>query len=141
VEQVPQDRPTRSESSLTTGTRPRSNLRSAGLRVPDPQFSTRSTGNRAASTLIPLAGAGHPPEPQIDAVERPAQRRGVEQLRWARCPDHDQLHLLHPADVTIATVRGYTRALCGQQVMADGLMINNIATGALCMACVVAASS
>jgi hypothetical protein len=141
VEQVPHDHRAQSESSLTPGTRPRGNLHSAALPVPDPQFSTRNMGNRLPSSPVPLGGAGRPSGRQIDRIERQQRRPDVEQLRWARCPDHDQLHLLHPADVTIATVRGYTRALCGQQIVADGLTINTIASGALCMACVVAAAS
>jgi hypothetical protein len=140
VEQVPHDHQARSEPNSTASTRPRG-LQSAALRVPDPRFSTRTTGNSPLSSTVPLAGARHPSGAGIDQRERQERRPDVEQLRWARCPDHDQLHLLHPADVTIATVRGYARALCGQQVAADGLTINSIAYGALCMACVVAAAS
>lgn len=140
MEQVPHDRQVRSESSLTTGT-PRGTPRSTDLRVPDPRFSTRKLGNHSPSSIAPLADTAQPPCPQVDQIERQAQRPGVEQLRWARCPDHGQLHLLHPADVTLARVRGYARALCGQQIIAEGLTINSIATGALCMGCVVAAGS
>ncbi|MDQ3904922.1 MAG: hypothetical protein M3300_05620 [Actinomycetota bacterium] len=141
MEQVPHDRQARSDSSLTTGTPPRGIPRSTELRVPDPRFSLSKLGNRPPSNTAPRADPGQPPCPQADEIERHARRPGMEQLRWARCPDQGQLHLLHPADVTLARVRGYARALCGQQIIAEGLTINSIASGALCMGCVVAAGS
>ncbi len=141
MDQPPHDRQARAEPALTASTRAYGNQHSAGLRVPDPQFSTRKTGNHPTGSSAPRARAGYPSSPRIGQIESQVQRPGLEQLRWARCSHHDQLHLLHPADVTIATVRGYARALCGQQIVADGLTINSITSGELCMACVVAAAS
>ncbi|MDQ2882246.1 MAG: hypothetical protein M3Y48_13795 [Actinomycetota bacterium] len=65
----------------------------------------------------------------------------VEQLRWARCPDGGHLHLLQPAGVNLAAASGHAQALCGHRIPAQGLTINGVPSGALCMACVMGATS
>ncbi|HJT05180.1 MAG TPA: hypothetical protein VJ757_16375 [Pseudonocardiaceae bacterium] len=69
------------------------------------------------------------------------QRPSVEQLRWARCPDDGQLHLVQPGAVALAAASGYAQAFCGLQIVAENLTIDSVASGALCMACVIAATS
>jgi hypothetical protein len=114
VHNAPQDRLVRSQPG-----------RAGGLQVPEPRF--------------PRTAARQPKSPAPGAAAQLA-RPGVEQLRWARCPDHGQLHLVEPAAVSLAVTRGYAPALCGCQIVAEGLTINGVPYGALCMACVLAAT-
>lgn len=117
MDHAPQDR---GQSQLTA------------LRVPDPHFSrTVLAGERPA-------GAGTKPAPA--SADRP-EPSPVEQLRWARCPDDDRLHLVQPVDATLATVRGHAQTVCGHRIPAAGLTITSVASGALCMACVITATS
>jgi hypothetical protein len=128
VEQPRRDCRVRSESSLATDVRLR------GLRVPDPQFPSKGAASPQPSSHVPFPAAAIRTDHE---VEQPS----VEQLRWARCPNDGQLHLVQPADVTLAAARGYAPAFCGHQIGAEGLTINSVASGALCMACVMAATS
>jgi hypothetical protein len=128
VEQPRQDCRVRSESSLAPDVRLR------GLRVPDPQFPSKGAASLQPASHVPFPAAAIRTDPE---VEQPS----AEQLRWARCPDDGQLHLVQPADVTLAAARGYAPAFCGHQIVAEGLTINSVASGALCMACVMAATS
>jgi hypothetical protein len=128
VEQPRQDCRVRSESSLATEVRLR------GLQVPDPQFPSKGSAAPQPASHGPFPAAAIRTDPE---VERPS----VEQLRWARCPDDGQLHLVQPAAVTLAAASGYAQAFCGHQIVAEGLTINSVASGALCMACVMAATS
>lgn len=128
MEQPRQDCRVRSESGLATDVRLR------GLQVPDPQFPSKGAAGRQPASRVPSPAAAIQTDPED---ERPS----VEQLRWARCPDDGQLHLVQPAAVTLAAARGYAPAFCGHQIAAEGLTINSVASGALCMACVIAATS
>ena len=103
-----------------------SQVQSSGLQVPDPRFSRTAARQPEGPAPIPAAPLGRP---------------GVEQLRWARCPDHGQLHLVQPAAVGLAATQGYAEAFCGYQIAAEGLTISSAASGALCMACITAATS
>lgn len=118
----------RSESRSATEVRLR------GLRVPDPQFPSKGAAFRQPATPEPLPAAAARADPEV-------QRPSVEQLRWARCPDDGQLHLVQPGDVALAAASGYAQAFCGHQIVAEGLTINRVASGALCMACVIVATS
>ena len=128
MEQPRQDCRVRSESGLAT------DIRLRGLQVPDPQFPSKGAAVHQPASRVPSPAPAIRSEPE---VERPS----VEQLRWARCPDDGQLHLVQPADVTLAAARGYAPAFCGHQIVAEDLTINSVTSGALCMACVVAATS
>lgn len=99
---------------------------SIDLRVPEPRFPRSAAGRQHVS-----------PAWTDPAVERP----GVDQLRWARCPDLGLLHLVQPGDVTLAAAKGYAQAFCGHRIVAEGLTITGAGAGALCMACVIAATS
>lgn len=83
---------------------------------------------------LPIAGG------QADPSPRPS-RSSVEQLRWVRCPDDKHLHLLHPADEATIDAGDHAPAVCGQRISADGLTITRDPSGALCMTCVVGATS
>lgn len=115
----------------------------AGLRIPEPQFPTKTPAGRrpnhpAPSRAAPVrASVGQPGGSGDDHVGRSS----VEGLRWARCPDDGRLHLLKPAGVDLAATNGHAEALCGQCVPAQGLTINGAPSGALCMACVIGATS
>jgi len=124
VEQSRQDGRLRSESSLAT------DIGLRGLRVPDPQFPSKGAVVRQPAR--PAA---------TDRTDPEFQRPSVEQLRWARCPDDEQLHLVQPGAVALAATSGYALAFCGHQIVAEGLTIKSVASGALCMACVIAATS
>ena len=128
VEQSRQDGRVRSESS------PATDIRLRGLRVPDPQFPSKGAVFRQPARHVPFPAG-------VDRAGPEVQRPGVEQLRWARCPDDEQLHLVQPRAVAQAAASGYALAFCGHQIAAEGLTINSVASGALCMACVVAATS
>ena len=128
MEQPRHDCRVRSKSSLAPDVRLR------GLQVPDPQFPSKGAASPQPARHAPFPAAAIRTDPE---VEQPS----VEQLRWARCPDDGQLHLVQPADVILAAARGCAQALCGHQIVAEGLTINSVASGALCMACVMAATS
>jgi hypothetical protein len=101
----------------------------AGLRVPDPLFTTTIPAGRRSSCPPPLPPGGQP-DPH-----HPDEESG-RLLRWARCPDDEHLRLLRPTDVITATIRGHARALCGRYVPAGGLTLTHAPTGALCTTCV-----
>ena len=109
MEQPRQDCRVRSESGLAT------DIRLRGLQVPDPQFPSKGAAVRQPAS-VPFPAPAIRSEPE---VERPS----VEQLRWARCPDDGQLHLVQPAAVTLAAASGYAQAFCGHQIVAEGLTI------------------
>lgn len=115
--------------SVAAGARLRGSAYLLGLLIPDPQFPSKGPADRP-----PRSPAVTPPSP---ALERPS----VDQLRWARCPDHGRLHLVQPADVIPAVARGYTQTVCGHRIAAEGLTIGSVPSGALCMSCVIAATS
>lgn len=105
-----------------------------GLRIPAPQFPSRGSAHRRPRTAESCPAVDSQPSPALN-------RRGVEQLRWARCSDQGCLHLVHPADVTRAAVNGYAETVCGHRIAAEGLTISGVPSGALCMSCVIAATS
>lgn len=112
---------TRGEATVKQGP-----AHSIDLRVPEPRFPRHAADRQHVG-----------PARTDPAVERP----GVDQLRWARCPDLGLLHLVQAADVTLAAAKGYAQAFCGHQIVAEGLTITSAGAGALCMACVMAATS
>lgn len=66
--------------------------RSAVLRVPDPQFPTKTSAGRRSSRLVPPSAPGGQPAP--------TPRAGVEsgeQLPWPHCPDDERVPLLTDA--------------------------------------------
>ncbi|MGH3887430.1 MAG: hypothetical protein ACRDSZ_12835 [Pseudonocardiaceae bacterium] len=101
-------------------------LRRAGLRVPDPQFSTTIPAGRRSSCPVPLPPGG-----------QPNPRCAGGPLRWARCPHDGRLHLLQPDQIRLAAAGDHARALCGQQVPAEGLTITNGPAAALGVACMI----
>src|SRR6185312_2814492 len=68
----------------------------AAVQVPKPQFSHSASVPCQPSFAEPLPVPRDQPEPS--AVVPPARS---EQLRWARCPDDDRLHLVRPGDVPL----------------------------------------
>ena len=108
----------------------------AALRIPEPQFPTKTPAGRRPSRPTPVRAPVGQPDPS-DQAGSP----GVEQLRWARSPDDGRLHLLQPAGVDLAAANGHAQAVCGHRVPAQGLTINGVPSGALCMACVIGATS
>lgn len=115
--------------SVATDTRTCGSTYLFGLLIPDPQFPRKRPAD---------------PRPRPPAVTQPSpalERPSVDQLRWARCPDHGRLHLVQPADVTLAAARGHTRTVCGHRIVAEGLTISGVPLGALCMSCVIAVTS
>lgn len=131
------------EPDFTTDVRLPGPAGSTGLRIPEPQFASKSVlagktvADREPSTPAPAPVA----RPRVDQPAGQVERPRVEQLRWARCPESGLLHLVQPVDVTVAAARGYAPAVCGHQIVAEGLTINCVPSGALCMACVIAATS
>lgn len=104
--------------------------RPPGLRVPAPQFPTRTAARTRLSDPGSLAPpAGGEPDPGCATGES-----SVGPLRWARCPD-GRLHLLHPADAVVAATGGQAEALCGRSLPAEGLTLTHGCAGALCMTC------
>jgi hypothetical protein len=140
VHQAPQDGQLHAElrspgtASVAASARLRDSAHSIGLLVPDPLFSRKNLGSRWSSA--PASNPVPESNPQINQ-----QQASVDQLRWARCPDHGRLHLVQPADVTLAVTRGYAEAVCGHRIAAEGLTINRGPSGALCMACVIVSTS
>lgn len=108
----------------------------AGLQVPDPQFPTKIPAGRRSSTptLPPAPGGQSDPNPQTG-------NSSVGPPRWARCLEQGRLHLLRSADVIAATNQGHGRAVCGRPIPAEGLIITSGPSGALCMDCVLGATS
>jgi len=100
----------------------------AGLGVPEPRFpTTRSTAaSRPSSTLKPVAGTA--PDPVGG---------GGPAMHWMRCPTDGLLHAIAPTDIEQAVVRGYAEALCSHQLPAEGLAIQDVPSGALCLPCVI----
>jgi hypothetical protein len=136
VDQAPPDHQVRDEPQLfVDAPMPRAS-QLAALRIPEPQFPTKTPAGRRPSRPMPVRAPVVQPDPS-DRAGRP----GVEQLRWARCPDDGRLHLLQPAGVDLAAASGHAQAVCGHRVPAQGLTINGVPSGALCMACVIGATS
>ncbi len=121
----------RAEPSLATDARLPRPGHCVDLLVPDPRFPRKTLDDRRPSVTAPRPA----PRPQRQA-DPP-----INQLRWARCPDDGRLHLVQPSDVTLTATRGYAPAVCGHRIAAAGLTINSVASGALCMSCVIAATS
>ncbi len=140
VHQAPQDGRHQAEprsqgsASVAAGARLRDPAHSLGLLVPDPLFPRKNPGGRrqGAPASRPVAESN----PQINQ-----QQPSVDQLRWARCPDQGRLHLVQPADITLTAARGYAPAVCGHPIAAEGLTINGVPSGTLCMTCVIVATS
>lgn len=104
--------------------------RPSGLRVPAPQFPTRTAGRKRLSGPGPLA----PPAVSEPDAGCAAGESSVGPLRWARCPD-GRLHLLQPADVVVAATGGQAEALCGRSLPAEGLTLTHGSAEALCLTC------
>lgn len=105
---------------------------SAGLRIPDPQFPTNTPAGRRSSGPTPHAAPGGQPDPSSGA-----KGSGIEQLRWARCPDETSRHLMPPGDVLLTDAEGHAQVLCGQRVSAEGRTFDSGVSGALCLTCVI----
>jgi hypothetical protein len=135
VDQAPPGHQIRDEPQLFADAPMRGASQLAALRIPEPQFPTK-TAVRRPSRPTPVRA----PVDQRDISDR-AGRPGVDQLRWARCPEDGRLHLLQPAGVDLAAASGHAEAVCGHRVPAQGLTINGVPAGALCMACVIGATS
>jgi hypothetical protein len=101
---------------------------SAGLWVPEPRFpTTRPTAtSRPSSTLKPAAGTA--PDPV---------RGSGPAMHWMRCSTDGLLHAIAPTDSEQAVARGYAEALCGHQLPAEDLAIQDAPSGALCLPCVI----
>jgi hypothetical protein len=136
VDQAPPGCQIRDEPQLFADAPMRRASQLAALRIPEPQFPTKTPAGRQPSPPTPV----RVPVGQPDRSEQ-AGRPGVDQLRWARCPDDGRLHLLQPAGVDLAAASGHGQAVCGHRVPAQGLTINGVPSGALCMACVIGATS
>jgi hypothetical protein len=136
VDHAPPDCQIRDEAQLFADAPMRRPSQLATLRIPEPQFPTRTPAGRRPSRPVPVRASAGQPDPS-DRAGRP----GVEQLRWARCPDDGRLHLLQPVGVDLAAASGHAQAVCGHRVPAQGLTINGVPSGALCMACVIGATS
>jgi len=138
VNQAPPDGEIRSEPQLFAVVPPHHASHLAGLRLPEPQFPTKTPAGRRPN---PPAPVGAPVGRPIGSGGDQVGTSSVEGLRWALCPDDGCLHLLKPAGVDLAATSGHAEALCGQRVPAQGLTINGAPSGALCMACVIGAAS
>jgi len=136
VDKVPQDCEIREEPRLFAVAPPPRASYPAALRIPEPQFPTKPPAGRRPSRPGPVRAPVGQPDPSDQA-----ERSSVEQLRWARCPADGRLHLLQPAGVNLAAASGHAQAVCGHRVPAQGLTINGAPSGALCMACVIGATS
>ncbi|MGH3770703.1 MAG: hypothetical protein ACRDRW_04795 [Pseudonocardiaceae bacterium] len=99
------------------------------LRVPDPRFATKISAGRRLRCPVSFPAPGGQPDPRGWVLGR--------LLRWARCPDDGRLHLLPFAEVPRVAAGDHVRALCGQRVPADGLVITRGLSWAPCMACVI----
>jgi hypothetical protein len=103
--------------------------RPPGLRVPAPQFPTRTSARTRLSGPGPVAPPAGKPDPGCAIGESSAGP-----LRWARCPD-GRLRLLQPADVVVAFTGGQAEALCGRSLPAEGLTLTHGSAVALRLAC------
>lgn len=115
--------------NIAADTRLRGSSYLRGVRIPAPQFPSMGLADRR-----PRSPAADQPSP---APEPPR----LGQLRWGRCPEHGLLHLVQPADVARAEARGHTLTVCGHRIAAECLTISSVPAGALCMSCVMAATS
>ncbi|MDQ2789869.1 MAG: hypothetical protein M3Y73_09225 [Actinomycetota bacterium] len=136
MDQAPPDWEIRGEPRLFAAPPPRRSSHLAALQVPEPQFPTRTPPGRRPDRPAPV----RTPVAQPDLGDQ-GGGSSVEQLRWARGPDDGHLHLLPPAGVNLAAASGHAQALCGHRIPAQGLTINGVPSGALCMACVMGATS
>lgn len=136
MDQASPDWEIRGEPRLSAAAPPRRASHLAALRIPEPQFSTRTQDGGRPGRPAPVRTPVAQPDPGDQGG-----RSSVEQLRWARCPDDGHLHLLQPAGVNLAAASGHAQALCGHRIPAQGLTINGVPSGALCMACVMGATS
>jgi hypothetical protein len=100
----------------------------AGLWVPEPRFpTTRPTAtSRPSNTLKPAASTA--PDPV---------RGSGPAMHWMRCPTDGRLHAIAPTDTEQAVARGYAEALCGHRLSAEGLAVQDVPSGALCLPCVI----
>jgi hypothetical protein len=57
-------------------------------------------------------------------------------MHWARCPIDGRLHALEPTDTEQAVARGHAAAVCQHRLPAEGLVVQDVPSGALCMPCV-----
>ncbi len=114
----------------------RQDITPGALRVPDPRFPTKiPAGRRSSTSTVPPAPGGQPD------TNPHTENSSVGPLRWARCPEQGRLHLLHPDDVIAATNQGQARAICKRLIPAEGITITNGPSAALCMGCVLDATS
>ncbi len=58
-------------------------------------------------------------------------------MHWARCPTEGRVHAIEPTDTEQAAGRGYAEALCGHRLPAEGLAVQDVPSGALCLPCVI----
>src|SRR5262249_18474441 len=98
------------------------------LRVPEPRFSRRIL-DRSSS-----------PSPDVPRGPRRGVGPGSAEGPWlAQCPDDERLHLVRPGDVALAVAKDHAPAVCGQRIAPAGFTVGDVDSGALCMACVIAA--
>jgi len=136
VDQAPPGCQIRGEPQLLADALMRRASQLAALWIPEPQFPTKTPAGRRQSSPAPVRAPVRQSD-SSDQVDKPS----VEQLRWARSPDDGRLHLLQSAGVDLAAASGHAQAICGHRVPAQGLTINGVPSGALCMACVIGATS
>jgi hypothetical protein len=99
------------------------------IAVPPPRLARKFPVDRQPSFPVPV---GDQP-----AFHHPAT---VPPPRWVRCPVDHQLHLLAPAGVIAAGIKGHGHALCGRLIPADGLTIDG-PSGSLCISCLAAGTA
>jgi hypothetical protein len=58
-------------------------------------------------------------------------------MHWARCSIDGRLHAIAPIDATQAVARGYAETLCGHHLPAEGLAMQDVPSGSLCLPCVI----
>jgi hypothetical protein len=58
-------------------------------------------------------------------------------MYWARCATDGRLHAITPTNTAQAAARGYAEALGGHRMPAEGLAVQDVPSGALCLPCII----
>jgi hypothetical protein len=106
----------------------RDTRRRADLWIPEPRFPTTGPAavGRQSGTLKPVGGG------------RPDPIRGSgPAMHWVRCSTDGLLHAIAPTDSAQAVACGYAETLCGHHLPAEGLALQDVPSGALCLPCVI----